>query len=84
MTSPFYGQSVPADVGQPGGVTNYNLYNPQEHQAEIQVKLDLILGELLIVMKILKIKDFLLMKVFSLSLDGIAGFSEQYDINHVL
>lgn len=39
MTSPFYGQSVPADVGQPGGVTNYNLYNPQEHQAEIQVKL---------------------------------------------
>lgn len=36
MTSPFYGQSVPADVSQPGGVTNYNLYNPQEHQAEIQ------------------------------------------------
>lgn len=37
-------------------------------------------------MKILKIKGFLLMKVFSLSLDGIhvAGFSEQYDINHVL
>lgn len=78
MTSPFYGQSVPADVGQPGGVTNYNLYNPQEHQAEIQVKLSPNSW------RILKIKGFLLMKVFSLSLDGIAGFSEQYDINHVL
>ncbi|XP_062589643.1 protein transport protein Sec31A-like [Saccostrea cucullata] len=38
ITSPLYGTSVPQDSSQGGGggATNYHLYNPQEHQAEIQ------------------------------------------------
>ncbi|XP_061191431.1 protein transport protein Sec31A-like isoform X2 [Saccostrea echinata] len=36
ITSPLYGTLVPQDPNQAGGATNYSLYNPQEHQAEIQ------------------------------------------------
>ncbi|XP_078319996.1 protein transport protein Sec31A-like isoform X1 [Crassostrea virginica] len=36
LATPFYGGSVPTDPTQPGGAPSYNLYNPQEHQAEIQ------------------------------------------------
>lgn len=84
MTSPFYGQSVQADVSQPGGVTNYNLYNPQEHQAEIQV--EPFPNSLRVDNWYEHFKDkgffLLLMKLVSLSLEDIAVFSEQHDINH--